>query len=109
MKDKLISALIGAVLGGLIVLLYTNLISVPSNNTGPNGSRPAGGSGAALDVSTMSDDQLEKMATRAGITKDELKAKLDAGEDIRSLMGNQNGNGGGGNQLNSTGNTTPVQ
>lgn len=109
MKDKLISALIWAVLWGLIVLLYTNLISVPSNNTWPNWSRPAGWSWAALDVSTMSDDQLEKMATRAWITKDELKAKLDAWEDIRSLMWNQNGNWGWGNQLNSTWNTTPVQ
>jgi hypothetical protein len=36
-----------------------------------------------IDSSNISDDQLEKMAERAGISIDELKEKIEAGDDIK--------------------------
>lgn len=39
-----------------------------------------------FDPSNMSDDQLERMAKRAWITKEELKSKLEAGESLRDIM-----------------------
>jgi hypothetical protein len=39
-----------------------------------------------FNPSNMSDAQLTRMAERTGLTKEELKKKIDAGEDIRSLV-----------------------
>lgn len=90
MKDKLISALLWAVLWGLIVFLYINITAVSPSNIWPNWNMPVRWTWATFDTSNMTDDQLEKMATRAWITKEELKSKLESWEDIRSLMWNKN-------------------
>ncbi|MDD2907256.1 MAG: hypothetical protein PHH98_01315 [Candidatus Gracilibacteria bacterium] len=101
MKDKIISGILGAVLCGLVVFLY-GYINNGANGTMGNGVPPSNFGSGAFDSSNMSDEQLEKMAERAGITKEELKSKLDSGEDIRSLMGGQRGSGRGNS---ATGNT----
>lgn len=88
MKDKLVSALLWAVLWGLIIFLYMNITSVSQSNILPNWNMPVRWTWATFDTSNMTDDQLERMATRTWLTKEELKSKLDSWEDIRSLMWN---------------------
>lgn len=88
MKDKIISWILGAVLCGLVVFLYW-YINNWANWTMWNWVPPSNFWSWAFDSSNMSDEQLEKMAERAGITKEELKSKLDSWEDIRSLMWGQ--------------------
>lgn len=86
MVEKIISALLWAILWGLIVFLYMNINTVSSNNILSNWNMPVRWTWATFDVSKMSDDQLEKMATRVWITKEELKIKLESWEDIRNLI-----------------------
>ncbi len=40
----------------------------------------------SFNASNMSDEQLERMATRVGMTKDELKKEIESGKDIRTIM-----------------------
>ncbi|MDD3793621.1 MAG: hypothetical protein PHI37_02325 [Candidatus Gracilibacteria bacterium] len=97
MKEKIISGFLGAILGGVIVFSYGYFMNSNTSNIGPigNGTPPGNFGSGSLDISNMSDEQLEKMAERAGITKEELKTKLENGEDMRSLMGGQRSTGRG--------------
>ncbi|MDD3302381.1 MAG: hypothetical protein PHN31_02420 [Candidatus Gracilibacteria bacterium] len=97
MKDnvligKIISFVLGMIIGGILVYSYSYFIPGSSNNSsfGGNPGTPPNGN---MDVSSMSDSQLEKMAERAGITKDELKSKLKSGESLRDIMPNRSGSG----------------
>jgi len=93
MKDnvliwKIISFVLGMIIWWVLVYSYSYFIPWSSNNssfwwnpwTPPNWT---------MDVSSMSDSQLEKMAESAGITKDELKAKLESWESLRNIMPNR--------------------
>lgn len=54
-----------------------------------------------FDVSEMSEEQLENMATRAGITVSELKEKLESWENMRDIMW-ESWNNGWNNNINNT-------
>lgn len=47
---------------------------------------PSDRTGWNFDPSSMSDEQLERMAKRAWITKEELKKRIDSWESIRDIM-----------------------
>lgn len=81
MKDKVLSAIIWGVIGFVIVYGVSYYVSY-SSGTSTSGTRGT----RSLDPKSMSDAQLERMATRLGISKEELKKKIDAWEDIRDLM-----------------------
>lgn len=81
MKDKIISAFIWSIIWWLIVFWYNYFLNW-SNTNNLIQNQPSWD----FNTSNMTDIQLENMATRIGISKDELKAKIDAWEDIRSLM-----------------------
>ena len=82
MRDKIISFVLWLLIWGAVVYGYSYYISSKSQVWFPNNWQTRGN----FDTSTMSDDQLQKMADRAWITLAELKKKLDAGENIRNLM-----------------------
>ena len=88
MKEKIISWIFGAILGWAIVFSYGYFTNSNTWNIPPSWAwMPPGNFWSwSFDVSNMSDEQLENMATRAWITTDELKAKLESWEDMRSLM-----------------------
>ncbi|NDK07610.1 hypothetical protein EOM39_00010 [Candidatus Gracilibacteria bacterium] len=87
MRDKIVSFVLGLLIGGAIVYGYTYFMG---DNTQQG---PTGGPMGNFDSSNMSDEQLERMATRAGITKDELKKRLEAGESLRDIMPARTGSG----------------
>lgn len=84
MKDKIISGLIGAILWWAIVFGYTSIFAKETNTM----IAPASFSGTTrnFDTQNMTDEQLATMAERAGITTEEIKAKLDAGESLRDIV-----------------------
>ena len=86
MKDKIISFVIWLILWGIIVYGYTYYTKPTMWNPGTWGTQPT------MNVESMSDEQLEKMASRAWITVTELKSKISSWEDIRSLMWWNRGN-----------------
>ena len=90
LQEKILNIFLGIIIGILIVYGYNYFMhSSSAQNQTMKGN---------FDPSNMSDTQLEKMATRAGITKEELKKRLDAGENIRDIMPS-------GSRRNSTGTT----
>jgi len=93
MKEKIISWVLGAILGWAIVFSYGYFTNSNTSNIWPmwNWMPPGNFWSGSFDVSNMSDEQLEKMAERAWITKEELKTKLESWEDMRSLMWWQRG------------------
>jgi len=82
MKEKIISWILWAILGWTIVFSYWYFMNsnIKSNNVWVNTWK--------IDNSNMSDEQIERMATRLWISKEELKQKIDSGEDLRSIMWN---------------------
>jgi len=93
MKEKIISWVLGAILWWAIVFSYSYFMNSNTSNIWPmwNWTPPGNFGSGSFDASNMSDEQLEKIAERAWITKEELKTKLESGEDIRSLMWWQRG------------------
>ncbi|MDD4151857.1 MAG: hypothetical protein PHR68_04545 [Candidatus Gracilibacteria bacterium] len=83
MKDKLISFGAGILIGALLLSGYYYIM-------GPKGQGPGnfsgGQRGQMMNPKNMSDSQLEKMATRVGMTKDELKKEIDSGKDLKTIM-----------------------
>ena len=80
MKDKIISFVIWLILWGIIVYGYTYYTKPTMWGPGMWGTPPT------MNVENMSDEQLERMATRVGMTKDELKKEIESGKDIRTIM-----------------------
>jgi hypothetical protein len=79
LRDKIISGVLWIIIWIFWVYTYqyfSNTLSLSSSSSQKRN----------FDISNMSDTQLTRMAERAGITKEELKQKIDAGEDIRSIM-----------------------
>jgi len=86
MKDKIISGVIGLIVWWLIVYAYGYFMNSSTWALNNSSISTQWWTPWSFDVSNMTDEQLEKMASRAGITVDELKAKLDSWEDLRSIM-----------------------
>lgn len=85
MKNKIISFIIWVLVWWVLVFWYWSL----NGNNQPSWQRGVWGPNAwaaNMDVSTMTDEQLEQMATRAWITLEELKEKLESWENIRDIM-----------------------
>ena len=81
-SDKIISFVFGLLIGWILVYSYSY---ITQDKTLGNW-WPVWWSMWNFDASNMSEDQLERMATRAWITKDELKKRLDSGENLREIM-----------------------
>jgi hypothetical protein len=81
MRDKIISFVLWLLLGATIVYWYSSYIA--KNSTFDPNVRWTRGN---FDTSTMSDDQLQRMADRAWITLAELKQKLASGQSLRDVM-----------------------
>lgn len=79
MKEKIISFVAWIFVCAIVVWVYHFTTWNPSQNLWQN--RPP-----MMDASNMSDEQLERMATRLGITKDELKKEIASGKNIRTIM-----------------------
>lgn len=88
MKEKIISWILGAILGWAIVFSYGYFTNSDTLNIHPNWVwMPSWNFWSwTFDTSNMSDEQLEMMAKRAWISTDELKIKLENWEDMRTLM-----------------------
>lgn len=84
MRDKIISFVLWLLIGWTIVYGYTYFMSDKSLQW------PTGWPTWNFDASNMSDEQLERLSTRAWITKDELKNRLEAGESLRDIMPQRN-------------------
>ncbi|MDD5213612.1 MAG: hypothetical protein PHG82_04270 [Candidatus Gracilibacteria bacterium] len=82
MKDKIISFVAGIIVGAFLLSGYYYTIGAKSQTSGFAG----GQRGQMMDPKNMSDSQLEKMATRVGMTKDKLKKELDSGKDLRTII-----------------------
>lgn len=88
MKDKIISWVIWAIIWWIIVFWYSSFSTeTQNNNFWPNWMWSMWNElpWINFDVSSMSDEQLGKMAERSGITVDKLKEKLELWEGIRSF------------------------
>ncbi len=83
MKDKIISFVAWIIVGALLLSGYYYAIWAKAQS---NSSFPGWQRWAMMDPKNMTDAQLEKMATRVGMTKDELKKELDSGKDLRTIM-----------------------
>ena len=86
MKNKIISWVIWAIIWWILVFWYSNLFTEgQNNNIWDKNMWPEWNGWVRMDIdsSNISDDQLEKMAERAGISIDELKEKIEAGDDIK--------------------------
>lgn len=82
MKDKLISLVMWIIIWWSIVYSYWYLTSDSSwRDTSKSGKI-----WISSDTSNMSDEQLERMATRAWISEDELKKRIEAWENPRDIM-----------------------
>lgn len=79
MKGKIISFVAWIFVWAILVWAYHFTIWAWASNMGWN---PP----PMMDTSNMSDEQLERMATRVGMTKDELKKEIASGKDIRTIM-----------------------
>lgn len=88
MRDKIISFTLGILVWWVLVYSYSYFIWDKSKDVLIQSpwTRQMWG----FDASSMSDEQLERMATRAWITTDELKEKLEAGESLRDIMPQRN-------------------
>ena len=76
MKNKIISWVIWAIIWWILVFWYSNLFTEgQNNNIWDKNMWPEWNGWVRMDIdsSNISDDQLEKMAERAGISIDELK------------------------------------
>ncbi len=84
MKEKIISFVAWLLIWGIIVYWYWYFTTSeqPTSNLGNRWNFTRWN----FDPANMTDEQLERMAERAWITKEELKEKIDSWEDIRSLM-----------------------
>lgn len=82
MRDKIISFILGLLLGAAIVYGYSSY-SAKNSTFDPNVRWTRWGN---FDASTMSDAQLQRMADRAWITLAELKQKLASGQSLRDIM-----------------------
>ncbi len=80
MKDKIISFVIWLVVWWALIYWYMYFIEGDEVNNSAMNNR------GGIDSSNMDEQQLERMAERIGISKEELKKKLDAWENIRDLM-----------------------
>ena len=84
MKDKIISVVIWIVVWAVAVYWYLYFVDSNKENTVPVGrwwfTR------WNFDPKSMSDEQLQRMADRAGISLEELKEKIESWEDISSIM-----------------------
>nr|MDD3720664.1 hypothetical protein [Candidatus Gracilibacteria bacterium] len=94
MRDKIISFFLGVLVGGIIVYGYTYYTTSKTKTS--SGYTASGQTRGNFDPANMTDSQLENLANRAGITKEELKKRLDAGENIRDIipMGGTRGGSG---------------
>lgn len=82
MKDKLISFILWIIIWAIWCFTYNSFFN--SNNwwlTPWAWWQPP-----QMDTSNMSDEQLESMANRMWITKDELKTQIDSWKDLRTIM-----------------------
>ncbi len=80
MREKIVSFILWLLIWWAIVYGYTYYMWYNSQQ------RPTWWPMWSFDSSNMSDEQLQRMADRAGITKDELKKKLEAWESLRDIM-----------------------
>ena len=85
MRDKAISFILWLVIWWVIVYWYWYFVNKDTNqlNDLNRWNRFSRGN---FNPSSMSDEQLQKMADRAWITLEELKNKLKSWENIRDLM-----------------------
>ena len=88
MRDKIISFTLGILVWWVLVYSYSYFIWDKSKDVLIQA--PWTWQMWSFDASSMSDEQLERMATRAWITTDELKDKLEAGESLRDIMPQRN-------------------
>lgn len=79
LRDKIISGVLWIIVWISWVYAYQYFAGALSLSS-PNSQ------GTSFDSSNMSDAQLARMAERTGLTKEDLKKRIDAGEDVRSLM-----------------------
>ena len=80
MRDKIISFVLWLFIWWAIVYGYTYFIWDKSLQW------PTWWPMWNFDSSSMSDEQLERLSTRAWITKDELKKRLESWESLRDIM-----------------------
>jgi len=84
MKDKIISWIIWATIWWIIVYSYGYFMN--NSNTNWFTWSPSWFTKGGFDPSNMSDDQLQRMATRAWISLEELKSKIASWENIRDIV-----------------------
>lgn len=94
MRDKIISFTLGILVWWVLVYSYSYFIWDKSKEV-LGWWNPWTRQMWNFDASSMSDEQLERMATRAWITTDELKDKLEAGESLRDIMPQRTGSWAG--------------
>ena len=102
MKDKIISFLIGVAVWWMIVYGYwyfTNdawSTGWPQENRWFDRQQGGGLNGQQnIDAAPISDEQLESIAQRAGISLEELKTRLDNGEEMTDIIPTRWGWAGG--------------
>lgn len=84
MKEKVLSFIAWIAVWAILLSTYHFLLA-PKFSQFPNG-WTWNFRWQMMDAKNMSDDQLERTATRVWMTKEELKKEIDSGKDLRTIM-----------------------